>query len=289
MHQETELIVRAIESLRQEPSYFKDYIFPIASAFFTSLLGGVIAYFTLRHQENIQIEKEKMNSANKWILLAEEARSKLLAIKENYHGKLTDNPMQRVAVIPSILLQAEPIRESIQDLSFIVPTADKNLSECPKWGHILRIRIMIDNYNYLLKLWDQRNEIIQPIKEQLLSHYPERAYVNLPKEDVKISIGASQLSNLIDMTERIVKLMDDVLIELDDFLSEFPKYAKGKINLKQLKKYGSVLTCSTNGNKKLLALLERTPSANFETVKDLFGMSPEELNKRYSSGYIQEP
>lgn len=56
MHNETELIVNAIESLRQEGSIFKDYIFPIASAFFTS---AGIAYKSFRYQDDIKIEKEK--------------------------------------------------------------------------------------------------------------------------------------------------------------------------------------------------------------------------------------
>lgn len=285
MHQETGLIVKAIESLRQEPSYFKDYIFPIASAFFTSLLGGAIAYFTLRHQEHIQIEKEKLNFANKWILLAESARSNLLAIKGNYHGKLSDNPMQRAAIIPSIPLHAEPIRESLQDLSFIVPVENKSIPDYPKWSQILRIRTMIENYNCLLKLWDQRNEINQPIKEQLLGRYPERAYATLSKEEVIEIIGAASLSVLIDLTEKAVRWTDDILVELDDFLSGFPKYAKEKIDVKKLKRYGSVLTYSNNGNEKLLALLKKTPDADFEPVKDLFGMSSEELSKRYKTGY----
>ena len=59
MANEVELVVKAIEGLKQDPNYFKDYIFPIVSAFFTSILGAGIAYFTLRRQEYLQIEKEK--------------------------------------------------------------------------------------------------------------------------------------------------------------------------------------------------------------------------------------
>jgi hypothetical protein len=47
VHEETELLVNAIEALKQEPNYIKDYIFPIASALFTSVLGAGIAFFTL--------------------------------------------------------------------------------------------------------------------------------------------------------------------------------------------------------------------------------------------------
>lgn len=124
MDQETEALVRAIESLRNEPSLFKDYLFPIASAFFTSLLGAGVAYYTLRHQEGIQIEKQKMDAANKWLLLVESARSTLLAIKSNYHGELTADPVQRVGIVPNILIHADPIVERYDELSFIIPRSD---------------------------------------------------------------------------------------------------------------------------------------------------------------------
>lgn len=49
MSHEIEPIVHAIESLRQEANPFKDYLFPIITGAFSSLLGFVVAYFTLRY------------------------------------------------------------------------------------------------------------------------------------------------------------------------------------------------------------------------------------------------
>jgi len=120
--------------LKQESNYFKDYMFPIAGALFTSLLGAAIAYVTLKWQERIQIEKEKLNTANKWILLAEEARSNLLAIKGNYHGTLDENPFKRVAIIPTILLYDDPVTVEYHELSFIVPRESPTDGAYPKWS-----------------------------------------------------------------------------------------------------------------------------------------------------------
>ena len=66
MNQETTLIVNAIESLSKEHSVFKEYLFPIFGAFFTSLLGAGVAYFSFGYQEYIKIEKEKIDIINKW-------------------------------------------------------------------------------------------------------------------------------------------------------------------------------------------------------------------------------
>lgn len=287
MHHETELLVAAIESLKQEPNFFKDYVFPIASAFFTSILGATIAYFTLKYQESIQIEKDKMNSANKWILLADSARSTLLSIKSNYYKKLTDSPIQRSLVIPDILFYADRISENFQDLSFIVPIADATTTDYPKWSQIPRIYSMFSNYNYLLKLWEQRNEINQPFQEELLKQYPNQGYAHISNEKVISSVDHVKLVRLIDLTERVIKITDDILLELDDFLSEFPNYTKQLINVKRLKKYGSILLYSNNDNQELLSLLKRVPEVDFSSVESLYGQSADEIKEQHKTGYEQ--
>ena len=284
MHEDTELLVKAIEGLQQESNHFKDYIFPIASALFTSLLGAGIAYLTLRHQEGVQIEKDKLETSNKWTFQVEGARATLIAIKGNYYGQLSDIPLQRFGSIPSILFHAESIAENYQNLSFIVPSADEK-KERSKWSQIPRIRAMISNYNYLLKLWQKRNEMNEQFKIQILKSLGNKAYANLSLTDVIAACGQAQIVVLIDLNERVIKLTDDLIIELDSFLSEFPVYAKTKVQVKRLKKYGSIVTYSNNGNEKLLELLERSPEVDFKSVEQLFGEPADEIKKRHTTGY----
>lgn len=283
MQEEAKLIVKAIESLRSEPNLFKDYIFPIASAFFSAILGGAIALLFFRYQEKISVEKCKMNSANKWTLLAEEARSNLVSIKQNYHGTLTEKPIQRALAIPSILFSSQSIIENYADLSFIVPKAGAEKIE--KWSQIPRIRAMIHNYNYLQDLWLKRNEIERPITEAVVTTYSDKAHVDVTLEEVVNCVGAVQFSSLVDLTEHVVTLTDDLLVEFDSFLAEFPLYVKSLINHKKIKGYGSVLTYSNNGNVKLLEILKKSPQADYESIADLFGVSPEAMKSRYETGY----
>jgi hypothetical protein len=284
VHEETALLVQAIEGLQQESNHFKDYIFPIASALCTSLLGAGIAYLTLRHQEGVQIEKDKLETSNKWTFHAEGARATLIAIKANYHGQLSDSPLQRLGSIPSILFNAESITENYQNLSFLIPSANEK-KEIPKWSQIPRIRAMISNYNYLLKLWQQRNEMNEQFKRQILQSQGSKAYTNLSLEDVIAACGQAQVVVLIDLTERVIRLTDDLIIELDSFLSEFPVYAKTKVQVKRLKRYGLIVTYSNNGNEKLLKLLERSPEVDFKPVEQLFGEPADEIKRRHTTGY----
>lgn len=284
VHIETAQVVQAIESLQQEPNLFKDYIFPIASALFTSILGAGIAYFTLRSQENIQIEKDKMNNTNKWTFLLEEAGTTLMAIKMIYYDQLSDNPIQRISAIPSILLNAQPINEKLESLSFIVKKLDSK-TEPEKWSQISKIKLMVNSYNHLIYLWEQRNSIDKPIKEKLIAEFSNQGYIDISEQEAIQAIGPAKMVLLIDLTEKVVKFTDDLLIEINDFLINFPAYAKSRIKTKQLKRFGSVITYSNNGNTLLLAMLAKTPEPDFTSVEELFGETSKEIKKRMKNGY----
>jgi hypothetical protein len=285
MHQEVDLLVNAINGLKQDQNIFKEYIFPVTSALFTSMLGAGIAFFTLRHQEGVKIEKAKMDTTNKWTLLAEDARSSLIAIKGNYHENLTDNPFQRMSAVPSILFHATPIVVQYEELSFIVSKASKDSTNPEKWSQIPRIRAMISNYNYVLELWKQRNQIERPIREQIIAKSSGQAYVNMNQATLLKLVSGAELSLVIDLTERLIKLTDDLIIELDDFLSCFPEMAILLINTKRLKRYGSVLMYSNNDNQLLLDLIKKTPEVDYSSVEQLFGESSDQLRQRHSTGY----
>ncbi len=285
MPSEISMVVDAIESLKPAPNYFKDYIFPIASALFTSVLGAGIAYFTLRHQESLSIEKQKMDTANKWTLQVEEARSTLIAIKGNYYDKLTSDPFQRVSAIPSILFHAEAISENYQELSFIVPSKKDRKTDKHKWSQIPRIRSMISNYNYLLKLWLQRNEQNESFKQQLFAHFRGQAIITITPDSAIAAAGSANMVALIDLNERVIKLTDDLIEELDCFLEEFPNFVKTKIKVNRLRKYGSVLTYSNNDNKILLELIKKTPAVDFTSAENLFGEKSEDIQNRHKTGY----
>jgi len=144
---------------------------------------------------------------------------------------------------------------------------------------------MICNYNHVVETWRKRNSIIQPLKEKLLQQFPGRAFANISHEDTITAFGATNISVLIDLTERAIKLTDYLLLELNDFMVTFPKYVKERINIKRLKSYGSVITYSNAGNKELLDLLEREPEADFNSVESLFGKPADEIKKYYETGY----
>ena len=276
------MIVKAIDGMRQQPDYFKDYIFPIVSAFFSSLLGAGAAYLTLRHQDGLQIEKDKLVASNKWILKADQALQELVAIKKNYHGVLTQMPIQRLLSIPSILLYAKPMVGDYQDLSFIAPKGGGDYHE---WSQIPRIRAMFSNYNYVLSLWRERNELNQRMKEKLLAEYGDDMHRGISKEQILKAVGKPDLQVIIDLSEKLIRLTDDVICELNAFLVGFPEYLKSVIQTTRLKRFGTILLFSANENPALMELMKKSPKVDFTTVEDIFDRTAEDIMKRHETGY----
>src|SRR5690606_27859110 len=105
------------------------------------------------------------------LLDIEGARSNLLAIKGNYHGKLDDFPFRRLGLIPTILLDDAPIKADYHEVSFVVPTEKPKDNIYPKWSQVPRYRTMIENYNQAFFLWKQRNLLNEEFKSKLIEMY----------------------------------------------------------------------------------------------------------------------
>lgn len=285
MSHEIEQIVHAIESLRQEANPFKDYLFPIIIGAFSSLLGFVVAYFTLRYQEDIQTQKERIKTINDWMLLAEGASASLVAIKANYHGKLGNNPFQRTLSTRSIIHSTKKIDTNLSSLSFIIPRKEDKKSQEIKWRQLPLIRAMFENYNFIIELWDKRSEIERPIKEKLVKDYGTLAFAEVDREQIFKSVDPSEFIVLMDLTERAIKYTDDLIIEINDFMTEFPEIGKSFINKKSLENYGPVITYSAEDNEKLLTLIRKSPEVDYQILAELLGETEEQVRSEYTTGY----
>ena len=113
------ILADAIESLRPTSNIFKDYLFPIGSAFFSSLLGAFIAYIFFKYQERISIEKDKINTANKWILIAEGALTNLIAIKDSINQLKLKNQDKVDAIKARYAQKQQARRESGQQTKLL--------------------------------------------------------------------------------------------------------------------------------------------------------------------------
>lgn len=285
MHNDFDSLIKAIESLQQESNPFKDYIFPLVAGFFSSILGAVVAYFTLRHQDTIKLQRDRIETVNDWVLLIEGAMSSLVTIKGNYNGKLNDNPFQRTLVTRSLIHSSKKLEKNISNLAFIIPKKNDEEGKKIKWRQLPRIRAMLENYNFIIELWNKRSKIERPIKEKLVKDYGSLAQAEVTRDQIFNSVDPSEFIILMDLTERAIKHTDDLIVEMEDFLSKFPETSKSLVKEKYLDQYGPIITYSAKENPKLLALIEKVPEVDYTILAELFNLTVEQVREEYSTGY----
>lgn len=144
---------------------------------------------------------------------------------------------------------------------------------------------MVSNYNYLLELWEQRNTLNEQFKSRVFEVHGDNARMALPKDKIIQAVGQAFLATFTDLNERVIRLTDDIILELDNFLMEFPKYAKSKIQIKRLKRYGSILMHSNNENPFILELLKKSPDPDFQILSEIIGEPEEAIRQRHATGY----
>ena len=281
MSEEIKLLIQAIESLKQEGNTLKDYIIPFLSV----LMGFFVAYFTIKSQEKIQITKDNVNAANRWTLTINEALQQLIAIKSNYQEKLTDDPYQRFTSVPSILTKAQPILEDLSLLTFIAPTKEEEEDNAlQKWSQLSRIGTMRSNYNHLLGLWKKRNEEERPLRLQLIDKdSPDpRQEITIPK--IIARIGQQNALAIIDLTETLIHLTDDIIIEMNDFLLNFPDIAKSNLSNNDLKNY-RILKMFYGNNPLREKQIKKSIPVDYYKLGVIFGLPEEDMRKKYDFGY----
>ncbi|MGB0372695.1 MAG: hypothetical protein ACPGN3_15280 [Opitutales bacterium] len=262
----------SIESLKSEKSIFDSYVFPIVSSFFSAILGGLIAYWTIRRQERNQFEKENMNASNRCILTAENSLLTLLAIKENYFKELGTDPIQRIFCVSPIVGAKKSISFDVPTLAFIAPGQHSKIT---KWNQVVQIDALFHNYNELLEIWEKFFEKSSVFKEELIGKHSVSAVADISIKDIVTEVGQRDLSIASSLLERALSLTDSLILDFEEFVREFPKIAGSQIDTRRLKGYGKLFTMGGR-EESIDHLLERVPSVNSEIFAALLGLSPEE-------------
>jgi len=282
-------LIHAIYSLKQEANLLRDYILPLLSYILPSVLGFIVAYYSLRHQEKVQAQKERIKEINDWILLADNAISTLASIKQHYYSELNglDNPFHRtLSVISMAYDDTEKLSKDVSGLTFIAQSINIEVSKLEKWRQLSKINILIHNYNYIVSLWAKRNVLADPIFSKLIKDYGEKGLgytKELSEEDIFESIDQDKFIKLVDLTEKLLKSTDDLMLELYDFLKKFPDIGLSCVDKRYIKDYGPILTYNIQEPTK--NLLERVTTVNYKILAKLFGMTEEQVKREYSSPY----
>jgi hypothetical protein len=288
MSLESQQIVSAIESLRQVDNLWKDWIFPIAMAFFSALIGGLVAYLVFLRQEFLRREKEKIEIINRWTLASQGAVGTLKAIKSNYFENLTNNPFQRASSVQTIIFRSKEIDLDLSLLSFLAPSQSvtrSSLTPFPKWSDLAAIQALFDNYHYLLTLWEKRNLIDRDIREHLAGQRSAVGYAELSEKLIRELIPGGPLTQWIQLTEIVIKLTDELIIEFEDFYYNFAVFAESRIKHGAVKNYATLLKLQTRNPGETSKILNKTVAPDYSSILDLFGQTSAEMHSNFKTGY----
>lgn len=285
MNANVELIVNAINGLKNDGDIVKDYIFPIASSFISASLGVVAAKLTFRQQEKLKNEITKVNLINKLIIIMGEARGALLAIKHNYKDLSQTHFVARALEIPPIIFDDIKLENNANELSFLVGDEKDydHVGYQNSWANILRVSMMINNCNHVYVILKKRNELLVDFMGKLSNYKKEinhKEGTPLSYDMLVEAFGEMELIALCDLTERLVSFLDDILFEVNDFMFKFPDLAGSKVDKKIIKGHVKVLKYEVDEVE-----IKRTIAPDYDVISMLMGMSVAEVKARYDNGY----
>ena len=303
MTEEWSQLIKAIIELKPDQNLLKDYLWPIITGLLSALVGFLIAQWTIKHQEFIQLTKTKLDNGNSLALLIYQAQAKLIAIKKNYAKKLSDknpgfnDPTFRLLSIPR-MERNDLLEFKVESVIFILDNNQRKLNIWEKaitnkinsiephtlnWKNLSRILSMIENHNQCQIVLEKRTNLFNSIIE-ILSKNTTSNSIN---EDFLKTITPPQLlKEAIDLTELLIIMIDDLIIEMSSFLNEFPKLMNATIDTKKIRQYGTVLSFEIPEGTEFL-YNERCGSVNYEDLQKILG--EDDLNfitKKYKHGLM---
>lgn len=245
-HEDLQLLVKGIESIKPENNLIKDYVYPVVLAFVSAVMGSLFGYYIILKRTQEEAEKTKIDATNKLILEAIDCFHNLEAIKHNYLGKLTDNPSQRLVSVPPILMHQRPSNPEFAGMFYLAKGASKTFKNLTfqetqdNFANIPRIKIIFENYNTALEMWKTRNELALPIFETIVSGNSTTGVANVNFHDMVRSTSHAKIAQLIDLNEKVLSLTDNLLADFMKLMTELPKISEQLISKKVMEQYGKV-------------------------------------------------
>ncbi|MDX5340009.1 MAG: hypothetical protein LPK25_13350 [Cyclobacteriaceae bacterium] len=287
MTEDWRLLVESINNLKQEPSFVKDYIWPIVTGLLAAVVGAATVYWTIRHQEKFHIEKEKINSGNLLMLKVIEAQANLVAWKQNYINDLRediplfDEPIRRLLATPRQISDNTAIEFKIELIVFTVRKISKD-ENIAKWQNLTRVMSMISNFNQLQLILSKRSIKYESIVEILARNL--RSNKTNPSE-IQQLIPNDLLKETIDLTEKAIVMIDDVIIEMDSFIKCFSEILKLNIDKLAAKRYGSIMV-TVPPPEEYSYLYERCGEVNYQRLSEILGDDVISVKQRYARGQM---
>ena len=284
MSTDIEMLAASINSLKNDSGIAKDILLPVLMSFISAFIGFFFARILFNQQEKIKSEINKVNLINKYSIMVADIRGSLLAIKYNYDSILDTHPINRALTMPNILNNNVAVTCNTYELSFISEKSNgKQIAYYDTWMNVLRISAMLNNYNQIIAILNQRNEIHIEIMTQI-NDYNKSSGIKVGSElghdVINNMVGEVRIASLCALTERFISIVDDILMESSDFLINFPLEMDRLINQKVIKSQCTILKF-----KKESIEITKTIEPDYKILASILCCSVEEAKAMCDNGY----
>ncbi|MFZ3618216.1 hypothetical protein ACOYA6_03120 [Leclercia barmai] len=265
-----------------QTNIFKDYAMPIIVVALSALTAYFIAIRGYQYQEAYKNEKAKADTLNQIILKMLAMQANLVATKQNYFDQLETNPVQRAVNVPPMSVSFEFESLNLSELTQLLYAKKRDINKHP-WFNMASFAATIGNYNQFIELVKYRNEIDKEIKPLLAPLMVEGGKIHVTK--IALAMGPMLTMRYVDITEKLITMVDDLLITIDDFMFNFSEVAAESLNKKYLKNY-IYLQGYQNNSENFKALLKRCIDVNLVDLANIMHIDIDEAVKVYKQNSV---
>ncbi|EOI5756809.1 hypothetical protein ACR3BZ_000023 [Enterobacter hormaechei] len=255
-----------------QTNIFKDYAMPIIVVALSALTAYFIAIRGYQYQESYKNEKAKADTLNHIILKMQGMQANLIATKQNYFNKLETNPIQRAVNVPPMSASFEYESINLNELTQLLYAKKRDIEKYP-WFNISSFVATIGNYNQFIELVRYRNELDKEVKPLLapLMATGGKIHVTL----IAHAMGPMLTMRYVDITEKLITIIDDLLITTNDFMFNFSAMAAESLNKKYLKNY-IYLQGYQNNSENFYEIVKRCVEVDMVDLANLMQLDHDE-------------
>lgn len=263
-----------------ETNFFKDYFMPVFVVILSAITAYIIAIKGYKFQDASRNERIKVDALNEVILQMQNMQANLIAVKQNYCNQLPAHPLQRALAVPTIPIQIDKVTFKSHSLAQLLYARNVDIEKYP-WMNIASFVATYGNYNQLFELLNLRNQLSEDARNTLAPLLGTAdAHGGVKMSDIWITLGELKAMRLVDLTEKMIVMVDDLIITINDFLHNFPQKASEPLKKKYLNNY-IYLKGYMNESQSFKQALKRCERADLEPFARIMKMEKEEALKIY--------
>ncbi|HEB1167388.1 TPA: hypothetical protein RY372_004539 [Escherichia albertii] len=240
--------IEVIGGIDGSMAFVKNYILPILLPMLSAFLSYFISIRVFNRQENVKAEKKKIDVVNQSMCKLFSALTTLLQVKSNYYKGVcaSTNPIERALMFPVVVIYGAPISIDVSELTCLISEGEGKVGESgsneAEKLDIIVIEDVLRRYNSLLEAIKLRNEFDKECRGKIISAAGSPVPSSRMKNDDIVNIiGANDAAFYIDISERLMLMIDGLIMDIYSLLKNFPEYSESLINKKKVKGYVKIL------------------------------------------------